>query len=152
MRSGETHIRSTGSDASSSALRTMVPLILWTAFMLLVLLTPGDRVPTFGWDIPGADKAAHAVLFLLQALLLQRAWSADAATAVALRTLAVVVPFAAATELMQLLVPGRSADILDFLLDCAGAVMAIPLSHAWMAHRRRAASRRSAPSTSRHLQ
>ena len=74
---------------------------------------------------PFPDKLGHAALFLVQALLLHRALSpARGARRVEARALAatalVTVAFGGLTEVAQLVVPGRDADLVDLLADGLG--------------------------------
>lgn len=103
----------------------LVAAILWTAFVLLILLLPGDSIstlgPGFGVSLPdGTDKGVHAVAFYLETLFLDRALRRSRGP----RSLRTTVPWtsalAGATELLQLGVPGRSCDVADFAADLVG--------------------------------
>jgi VanZ family protein len=94
---------------------------------LLTLELPSSG-PASPWMVealqPGLDKVAHAGLFLVQAVIGARA----AAQRMPLRwalslTVALCLALGLATELRQGLVPGRSADVLDFAADGAGALV-----------------------------
>ncbi len=72
---------------------------------------------------PVLDKIVHAVAFAALGALaplahpaLPRAWAFVA-----------LVVYGAATETLQSFVPGRSADVVDFLVDAAGAGVALAL-------------------------
>jgi VanZ family protein len=71
-----------------------------------------------------ADKAAHAALFLVQALLLHRALRGGDEPARALLVTAVLlaVLYGGATELRQRGVEGRDPDVWDVVADAVGAL------------------------------
>ena len=81
------------------------------ALMLGLLLLRSHAVPA-GWD-----KVAHFCTFALITALLWRGTAGDAPLAV----LAGVVAFAALDEVHQLFLPGRSAEVLDFIADAVAA-------------------------------
>lgn len=105
--------------------------LLALVFVLLVLVTPGpviDAVRTWfslpvsepvASDFP-VDKVMHFVMFAVCSFLSFRAWSESVRP---LYLLVAVLIFAAATEFLQTLVPGRSGDMTDFFADTAGVVM-----------------------------
>ena len=96
----------------------MLP-VFWAALILALTSVPGSAVPDVG---PGAtDKLVHLLLYGVLGALAMRASAASANTVwtVAVVTLAVSL-FGAVDELHQLLVPGRSADLIDWLADSAG--------------------------------
>jgi len=82
--------------------------------MLGLLFLRGHPVPA-GWD-----KAAHFVTFAFITALLWRGTAGRAPLAV----LAAVVGFAALDEVHQMFMPGRAAELNDFLTDaCAAAAV-----------------------------
>ncbi|HVE64250.1 MAG TPA: VanZ family protein [Mycobacteriales bacterium] len=90
----------------------------WAAVLLsaVVLLVP--RAPTPGPDVPGLDKVVHAGIFCLLALTACRRFGRRTAVALAL------VGYAVGTELAQgLVLPERSAEVLDVGADLAGAAV-----------------------------
>lgn len=82
----------------------------------------------------GTDKVGHFFMYCMLGFLLQRAASPSRS----MRTLAVVLgaisAFAAADEWHQQLIPGRAADVADFVADVAGAGLGVGL--AFLAARR----------------
>ena len=86
-------------------------LVAAGGIMLALLFISSHPVPA-GWD-----KAAHACVFALITALLLYGTEGRAPLAV----LAAVVGFAAADELHQLFMPGRAAEVLDFVADAAAA-------------------------------
>ncbi|MBL8966890.1 MAG: VanZ family protein [Spirochaetaceae bacterium] len=91
-----------------------------TVVVLAALLMPGDDLPEVG--LPGLDKLAHVVLFGCWALALRfdrdlfrtRPWLLAAAAG----------GFGLCGEVLQLLVPSRSFDLLDLAADLAGGLLA----------------------------
>ena len=83
----------------------------------------------------GADKAAHAALFLVQAFLCARAAEPRLGLRGALLVaVAFCLAFGVATELRQRALPTRDADAADLAADTAGALAAaaaLPLSRRW---------------------
>ncbi|HUQ74984.1 MAG TPA: VanZ family protein [Burkholderiales bacterium] len=86
-------------------------LIAGGGIMLGLLFVTGHGIPT-GWD-----KVAHFGTFAVITALLWRGTAGRAPLAV----LGAVVAFAALDELHQMFLPGRSAEVLDFVADAAAA-------------------------------
>lgn len=87
-----------------------------TAAILLATLTPASAVPKVG--VSGADLAVHVTMFGLWGALATWAWPRSTGTVVV-----VGLGFALLTELLQLLVPGRSFALSDLLADAAGVLV-----------------------------
>jgi VanZ family protein len=87
------------------------------AIMLGLLFLRSHGIPG-GWD-----KLAHFSTFALLTTLL---WHGTAGRA-PLFVLGVVVAFGALDELHQLIVPGRSAELTDFIADAAAAAVVCAL-------------------------
>jgi len=101
------------------ALSRAAPALLWAALLLYLGSRPGGALPDTGlWDLPGADKVAHAVAYGVLGLLAALARGAGALTG-AVAGLVV----GAADEWIQSGVPGRSADLADLAADLAGAAV-----------------------------
>jgi VanZ family protein len=81
------------------------------AIMIALLFVTSHPVPS-GWD-----KVAHFAVFGLLTALLWRGTAGRAPLAV----LGAVVAFAALDELHQLFLPGRAAELADFITDAAAA-------------------------------
>jgi VanZ family protein len=103
----------------------------WAVLILIILLVPGSSVPSVRFRLIGLeiDKAAHAFLFFVQAMLLAAALRGSPASMPRIGRLLLAGACAAAygglTELLQHLVPARSADAVDFLFDSAGIALAL---------------------------
>jgi len=101
-------------------LRFYGPAILWAALILTFSSLPRLHPPDLGFR--SQDKLAHAFEYGVFGWLLFRSFNASAAgRAKAFRmALAVGTVFAAFDEWHQLYIPGRAADLFDFLADAAG--------------------------------
>jgi VanZ family protein len=97
-----------------------LPALAWMA--VIFWLSSGELPPTGGFEIP--DKVAHfGAWFILGGL----AWWGAARLGLGRATVvAIIVPalYGAVDEIHQRFVPGRSADVRDWLADAAGAVCA----------------------------
>jgi VanZ family protein len=97
-----------------------IPAILFAG--LIFWVSSQTRLPQAPFLFEGIDKVFHAGEYgVLTALVLFGARWPDARRAWA--WVLPVVVYAASDELHQLFVPGRSADLLDWLADSAGALL-----------------------------
>jgi VanZ family protein len=104
--------------------RTYVPALIWAALILVATLVPiTDPVGP-----AGTDKAAHFGLFFVQgALLAPTVASATRFLPRAMVTLALILVFAAADEMIQSYIPGRFASITDWIFDAVGAAAGLSI-------------------------
>lgn len=89
----------------------------WAALLFALSSLPGGRVPTSPLSFPGDDKVVHAGVYAVLGGLLRVATGRTGAAV----TLAAA--YGASDEFHQSFVPGRDADVLDWLADVAGAVL-----------------------------
>jgi VanZ family protein len=80
--------------------------------------------PSLGSGI-GLDKVAHFAIYGLLALLLARAWLAVRWPGTAALPFLLAVLMGGADELRQRSVPGRSAEIADWIADSLGAAVGV---------------------------
>ena len=111
----------------SSAQQAVMALTL----VLLMLVTPGPVIEAItAWlampvmppsesEFP-TDKVVHCMMFAACAFLSFRAWGMRFGVMIMLVAL---VMFAGLTEFLQMLIPGRSGNLLDFLADAMGVLM-----------------------------
>lgn len=95
---------------------------LFGAYFLLLswqLLTPVTVISPGGWD-----KLIHFSGFFVLAALATLGWRKGAATSI----IALLLVYAALTELLQHFIPGRSFSLLDGLADGLGVVAAVVVS------------------------
>lgn len=97
-----------------------------TLAMLVVILMPGDSVPSVG--IKGLDKVMHCGMFFVQAgtfcfeyLRITKKLPSSMYTLIGLGI------FGLATEVMQLFASKRSFDLKDLVADLVGIALAIVL-------------------------
>jgi VanZ family protein len=106
----------------------LLPALLWAVIVLYI----GGRssVPSPGIDIP-IDKVAHFTMYFILGLL-----AARAARRVWRRVgwgwfITVGLALGALDEFQHRFIPGRSADILDWVADAAGFIIGF-----WIVYRR----------------
>ena len=96
------------------------PAIGWAAVILVATSVPSSILPTVSY--PMADKVVHFALYGVLGALVARSLDGVRSVKTFLAALAVLVVFGLLDELHQVLMPGRSSDVLDWLADCAGAL------------------------------
>lgn len=106
--------------------RRWLPPILWAATILFLTSIPIPQdvaVPT------GGDKLAHLIMYgVLGFLSLRAAWSPGASARTLVAVTCAIAVFAAVDELHQGLLPGRSADQVDWFADVVGATLGVILA------------------------
>jgi VanZ family protein len=103
-----------------------LPPIVWAAVVLTATSLPNLSIP----GPAGSDKVGHFFMYCMLGFLLQRA-AAPVRSARRLAFVAMgVAVFAALDEWHQGFIPGRAADVADFVADVAGAATGCLLAHA----------------------
>jgi len=111
-----------------------LPVVAWAAVVFTLTSVPNPRVP----QVPGGDKVAHAIMYGVLAVLAHHAWPPEKRPMAArLLVLLGIMALAAVDEWHQLFIPGRSADVADWLADSVGASIGLAVSSLIMALRRR---------------
>lgn len=106
------------------SVRRWLPPLAWAALILVLTSIPNPDVGGVGF--PGADKIVHAALYLVLGWLMARAMAAERASARRLvAVVALLAIFAAADELHQQWIAGRSAELLDWGADLLGASLGV---------------------------
>src|SRR5258705_12282796 len=106
------------------------PAFLWAVVILALTLSPAPAIPEVKWIyIPHADKIVHAVLFGVQYMLLMHGLMKQPASVTYSKyvvwSIVIVILFGALTEILQAILPsGRDADVMDWLADCVGTLLA----------------------------
>jgi len=110
----------------------ILPLLL---YMVAVFAVSSVGVPEVAAPLLApayADKLLHVleytVLGLLAVLAFHRGVWPGRWRRAALAAALVAIPFAAVEEAHQLLIPGRSADVTDFLADACGIALGLALA------------------------
>jgi VanZ family protein len=103
--------------------------ISWIALMLYLLLFPGSVFKDFHF-FEGEDKLAHFILFFVWTFslnYLQLLKNKQSNLKGVTQILILGISFAALTEILQHFIPNRSMDLLDFLADTFGVLLALSL-------------------------
>lgn len=90
--------------------------VAYLALLSWQLLTPVTVITAGNWD-----KLYHMVSFAVLAGLAILAWRNYSSRAIAIA----LIGYAALTEILQHFIPGRSFEVLDWLADGLGVVIAI---------------------------
>jgi len=101
-----------------------LPALTWAIVIFLLLSLPSSSFPKAPIYIPSLDKLIHAAMFFIMALLLHRSFSVSPSIAAPL-LLAVVVAtlYGSLGEVYQMLLPDRSADVVDAVSNGGGALL-----------------------------
>ncbi len=105
--------------------RSYVPFIVWMVFMTVMLLMPSKRVPStianFG------DHLIHAaIMFVATWLWYFPNLNRELRPAHHIVLLVGFAVYSMLTEIIQeMLIPGRSGDVSDFMYDMVGVVLAM---------------------------
>lgn len=116
--------------SSRKTISDWLPPAVWGAVILAATWTP--RLPMSMPEVRSADKLAHLAVYFVLGLLLMRALRVGQRRAVAL-TLLWGGSFAGLQELVQAWIPGRGAQMLDFVANLAGLALATVAFSTWYA-------------------
>lgn len=98
--------------------------LLMVAIILVIVLTPGDSVPSVG--IPGIDKVVHLGMFFMLSLVYSIEYKVYTKKQSApWKIILGGTLFALATEIMQLFAVMRSFDLKDIVADAVGVILGI---------------------------
>jgi VanZ family protein len=108
--------------------------LAWMALLFYLSHQPGLQTPML---FPGQDKVLHAAVYAVLGLLLLAAQPRPA-QGYSWRQVGISVLIASlyglSDEIHQYFIPGRSSEVLDWVADTAGALIAVSLL-AWL-HRK----------------
>jgi VanZ family protein len=121
---------------------TSSPAVAWllvTLYCAVIFLQSAFPTPGNLPGIPGMDKLAHLLIYLLLGLLFSRAYGLTfprltVRSLLALAWLSTAL-YGASDELHQFFVAARSADFIDWLADAAGGVLG-GVIYRWLVMRR----------------
>lgn len=119
-----------------NVIKYQLPPLLWIAIIFTLSSIP--RLQLTFESVLGADKIAHAVMFLVLCLLVRRAFFYQVFFPL-LKTYALLGAFIFAVvygildEYHQTFVPGRVSDFYDVLADTGGALLYVGIS--WLTRR-----------------
>ena len=106
--------------------KIIIPWLLLIGLCLLIFWQSSGPLPPQTPSLPGLDKLAHATVYALLAFVAARAFAT-----LPISHHAPMLPWAAALfaalyglsdEIHQSFVPGRSADVWDWVADVLGAI------------------------------
>ena len=103
-----------------------MPLIVYWIILLFATSLPAQSVPSFGVG----DKVNHFLAYFILSILLYLTLSFQEKSIFAKRnsallTIAVILLYGVLDELHQMLIPGRSAEFLDWTADAVGAICGV---------------------------
>ena len=103
-----------------------LPLIVYWIILLIATSIPAQSVPSFGVG----DKVNHLLAYFILSIFLYLTFSFQEKSIVAKRnavllTIAITLLYGVLDELHQMLIPGRSAELLDWTADAVGAVCGV---------------------------
>jgi VanZ family protein len=113
-------------------------VILWLAFQLSLTSLPGSVLP----DLPGTfriDWVAHFCMYFGLAFLIARVWRMSGRrTALLLLVWFGIGAFGAFDEWHETFIPGRGAELMDWLMDMSGSAAGFTagillMRHQWAA-------------------
>lgn len=114
------------SNRLTDFLLLVLPLFIYCAIIYYISSLPSPPTPDLGFD--WGDKVIHAGAFGLMGLFAIRAarWFAQGKTLIHWIILGVIfcIAYSALDELHQSYVPGRDADVMDWVADVVGALLA----------------------------
>lgn len=99
--------------------------VAWAALIYALSSIPAGDGGIDLPDIPGLDKVAHAVSFGILAVLLAQALRATGEIASLVVAVVLTSLYGVTDEWHQRFTPGRDADVLDWVADTIGAVLAV---------------------------
>jgi len=112
--------------------------LAWMALLFYLSHQPGFETPML---FPGQDKVLHAAVYAVLGLLLLAAQPRQA-QGYSWRQVGISVLIASlyglSDEIHQYFIPGRSSEVLDWVADTAGALIAVSLL-AWLNRKRKSA-------------
>ncbi len=94
----------------------------WAALLFGLSSLPAGSTPTSPFSFPGDDKVVHAGAYAVLGGLLRVALGRTGPA------VALAAAYGASDEFHQAFVPGRDADVFDWLVDVAGAVLGAALA------------------------
>ena len=97
-----------------------LPVLIWAGLIFWLSSLSVTPEPVAVRAFPGWSQEAHFTLYLVLGALLFRAVSAHSSKWTFPMPIAIGALYAASDEMHQYFVPGRQADLFDFMIDVAG--------------------------------
>jgi len=105
------------------------PVILWMALIFYLSGRSDISIPS------GTDKSLHGFGYTMLALLIVRALAGGLPARITIGTMLAAVliatTYAATDEFHQMFVPGRTADVRDWIADALGAAVGVGICWLW---------------------
>ena len=103
-----------------------IPLVLYWIILFTATTLPGNQLPNLGIS----DKIEHFSAFLILSVLLNLTLLFQRKSRLffryaAILTIIICLLYGAVDEIHQLIIPGRSADIRDWLADSTGVFLGV---------------------------
>jgi VanZ family protein len=103
-----------------------IPLILYWIILFTATTLPGNQLPDLGFS----DKLEHFSAFFILAVLLNltllfQKKSEFLFKYAVILTILICMFYGAFDEIHQLIIPGRSADIRDWIADSSGVLLGV---------------------------
>jgi VanZ family protein len=103
-----------------------VPLVLYWTILFTATTIPGNKLP----DIHLSDKIEHFSAFFILAVLLNLTLIYQRKSLLlfnyaALVTIIICLSYGAIDELHQMIIPGRTADLRDWIADSTGVILGV---------------------------
>lgn len=134
------------SSMKNIPLKKFIPGIAWFFVVLFLISLPKDDMPDVGgwWGWLSKiyiDKWIHVGIFAILGLLFMLPFTQSNMAVKTKWQYLVKISIAVSiwgfiTELIQLMVPGRSFDLLDWIADSAGGIAALFFCKKYFLHRR----------------
>jgi VanZ family protein len=111
-------------DANSTRRFSLSGLLLAVYWLALLAATLSPSLPRIESDWKPSDKLLHTVAFAPLSYLLAYWWlrGGTLTAGTAIRIVAVVALFGVVDELLQIPIPGRTADVVDCAANTLGAL------------------------------
>jgi len=103
-----------------------LPLIIYWLILFIATTLPTERLPSLGFT----DKINHFIAYFILAVLVSltliyQRKSRFLFEKAPVATIVICLFYGAVDELHQLLVPGRSAETLDWIADALGTILGV---------------------------
>ncbi len=113
-------------------LRRLIPALIWALFIVILCGIPGRDIPHISFlELLEFDKWVHAAVFFVLVVLLISAMRNEAAPQIFQRYPLIIsaffsIAYGGILEILQeVLFVERSADVLDFIANSVGSLMAL---------------------------
>jgi len=102
-----------------------IPLLAWAIFILILCSTPGNKIPHISWlELLSFDKFVHAIVFFILNVLYIRSLKNITLLQKTMVSF-VCISYGGLLEILQsVLFVKRSGDVLDFIANSFGVILA----------------------------